>query len=494
MRGFRLYLTLTWVVFLMLNAPSIMRAQSLSDARSSFSKGQYKTAVSYYNAIIEEYKDNGQSTYNLEQERSKAITCRDLLSEVERLKKRQRYSDAIAKLRQIVNLNPADPTIKAKIRECESLRERYLAQKAIDDDWKKCRILSDYYSFRKNHPDSKYDSQAISKIRELEEIADEERWKLALSRNTVESYQSYINSKTTYSKHISEANKKLFPLLISKASSLFDGHDYAAAKATYERAKQLFSLPEISLRNYKKCCEEVDFEKLSKASYRFKTNLRDFISQYPSSEHVSLVRGWLVENEMSSGNFDVARSIVENYTVSFSESFTPDVKWWRKNIKAREKQYKKDHSGKSTAKATKNKHSSSIYSSNPLIVRLPITLGIMGISNRYAQFGAGLTFGDYDNKFNLDLMVTSLSDGGYDEHVFFSIAPTYNILRCSEQGYHLNIQPVIGYNTKYALMGGVRAGIGWDYFDFSIGASYANEFGFLTDFKLRININIVGRK
>ena len=114
MRGFRLYLTLILVAFLMLNAPSIMRAQTLSDARSSFSKGQYRTAVSYFNAIIEEYKDNGQSTYNLEQERSKAITCRDMLSEVERLKKLHRYSDAIAKLRQILNLNPADPTIKAK--------------------------------------------------------------------------------------------------------------------------------------------------------------------------------------------------------------------------------------------------------------------------------------------------------------------------------------------------------------------------------------------
>ena len=504
MRGIRIYLTLTLIAFFMLNASSITRAQSLSDARSAFSKGQYKTAVPYYNAIIEEYKDNGQSTYNLEQERSKAITCRDLLSEVERLKKKNRYSDAIAKLRQIANINSADPTIKAKIREFESLREQYLAQKAIEDDWNNCRNLTDYYNFRRVHPNSKYDSQASSKIKELEIQADEERWKLALERNTVESYQTYINSKTSYSSHIAEANQKLFPLLISRASRFFENHAYASAKNVYEKAKQLFSLPDISSKNYRKSCEEVDFEKLSKASYRFKTALQGFISQYPYSEHLSLVRGWLVENEMSSGNFDAARSIVETYPVSFSESLTPDVKWWRKNIKAREKQYKKDHPGKTSTNTTKKKQPSRNYGRKQLLVRLPISLGVGTITDQYrytmgasskqynamAKLGLGLGIGSYDNRFNFDILATVWGNGDVNTAYLFALAPSINILKFDDYDYHINLQPYYGWHSVAGNTFGLRAGIGWQFSDFSLGASYGANTGFMADITFRINIHL----
>ena len=36
-----------------------IQAQSLSDARSSFNQGEYEKSVKYYNALIEDYKDNG---------------------------------------------------------------------------------------------------------------------------------------------------------------------------------------------------------------------------------------------------------------------------------------------------------------------------------------------------------------------------------------------------------------------------------------------------
>lgn len=470
MRGYRFYLTLTLVAFCMLNAPSIMKAQSLSDARSSFSKGQYKTAVSYYNAIIEDYKDNGHSTFNLEQERSKAITCRDLLSEVERLKKKHRYSDAIAKLRQIVNLNPSDSTIKTRIQECESLKEQYLAQKAIEDDWNNCLNLSDYYTFRRLHPNSKYDSQANSKIKELEVQADEERWKLALSRNTVESYQSYINSKTGYSSHLAEANQKLFPLLISRAARFFDNHDFASAKSVYEKAKQLFSLPDISSKNYRKCCEEVDFEKLSKASYRFKTDLQGFISQYPYSEHVSLVRGWLVEKEMSSGNFDAARSIVENYTVSFSESFTPDVKWWRKNIKAREKQYKKNH------RNTTASHPSSIKT----MWGLGASYNLSGFNNDgYLGLNASFSIGTFDNRFNWDFSVSPLflvkKDTYGAERINFlcpitTTGPRLNINKRDGGDFFMALEPEVGYCIGASGVYGGKLIMGYDFFGVGIEA------------------------
>lgn len=505
MRGISFYLTLPFVAIFILEAPSIMRAQSLFDARSSFGKGQYKTAVSYYNAIIEEYKDNGQPTYNLEQERSKAITCRDLLFEVERLKKNNRYSDAITKLRQIASLNPADSTIKEKIRECESLKEQYLAQKAIEDDWKKCRNLSDYYNFRRTHPNSKYDSKASSKIKELEMLADEERWRLALSRNNVESYQTYIGSKTTYSSHITEAKQKLFPLLISRASIFFDNHDFASAKSVYEKAQQLFSLTDISSRNYKKCCEEVDFEKLSKASFRFKADIQSFISQYPYSAHVSLVRGWLVEKEMSLGNFDEARSIVEKYSVSFSESFTPDVKWWRKNIKAREKQYKRDNPGKTLTNATKKKQPGTDYGNKSLLVRLPITLGVGTITDQYrytmevgrkqhnamAKLGLGLGIGSYENRFNFDILATMWRNGDVETSYLVALAPSVNILRFKDYDYHFNLQPYYSWHSVAGNTFGLRTGIGWQFSDFSLGVSYGANTGVMADITFRINIHLL---
>lgn len=66
-----------------------------------------------------------------------------------------------------------------------------------------------------------------------------------------------------------------------------------------------------------------------------------FLATYPESSYSPQVRGMLVRLYCSCGSFDSALNIVEQYpqSVAFSETFTPDLPWWKKYIKQREKQY-----------------------------------------------------------------------------------------------------------------------------------------------------------
>lgn len=501
----RWYKHIAIIVIFTFGASYTINAQSITDARLSFSKGQYRTAVLYYDTIIEEYRDNGQSTYSIEQERGKAITCRDYLLEVDRLKKNNRYSDAIVKLRQILSINPSDPNIKAKIRECESLKEHYIAQKGIDEDWNKCRILADYYVFRQTHPGSKYDAQAASKIQELEEIVDDEQWRDAKSRNSIQSYQSYLNKAASYSKHVYEAQQKLYSLLISQASNYYNKHDYDSAKSVYEKARMLDALTEASARNYNKCCEEVDYKALSKAPYKHKIDIQNFMSKYPNSEHINLVRGWLVEKEMALGNFDEARKIVENYTAAYSESLTPDEKWWKKHIKAKERDYKKNHNSKTISSASNRSRPRQTVNDDPLLLRLPLSLGLGTVSNEYcymmgerpsknalAKLGAGIGVGDYNNLFNFDVLAAVWGNGDVKSAFLISAAPSINLLRYNDYDYHMNIQPFYGWHNIVGNIFGIRAGIGWEFSDISLGVSYGVNTRLMADISFRINIHLLG--
>ncbi len=509
-KHYRIAIVLIAILSFLFSLP--LGAQSREGARKQMNQGNYSTAITMLTALDELYP--GQFSNDLRIARK----CLNLQRSAKAKFKAQHFTEAESLYNQILELNPNDRGARQAISQCQVERNKYWTA-----EFAKCKTISDYRAFVQQYPNAPQAQTAREKVEEYDLTQeDSSAWATANRTGTVSSYSTYISKANSKAAHLGEAYRNRARLHFNNAiNATTDNYrtlSYSSAKSDYENAKKkgAYLLAEDN-NKYNACLAEDKFHNLGTYSSSYSiTSYISWADLYVSNSfvsphlHLETAYAMLVDAYCRGGRFDDARNVVEQHFGQMSSSYftmNSTKEWsktdWKKSIKERERQFKKDHRNntathykKQNKQATKRTGSPSMSRSlnTEIPIRLPITLGVMGISNRYAQLGVGLTFGDYDNKFNLDLMVTSLSDGGYDEHVFFSIAPTYNIITCSEGDYHLNVQPVIGYNSKYSLMGGVRSGIGWDYFDFSIGASYAKDFGFMTDFKLRVNINLVGRK
>lgn len=471
-----------------------IQAQSLSDARSSFNQGEYEKSVKYYNALIEDYKDNGWSTSTLEREKDKALSCMRLLIDADSSRNNKRYSSAIEQYRQIAAINPLDSNVKARIKECEKLKSEYSASQSMENDWQKCKTVADYERFAQRYPDSKYKNLIQQKIEELKKAEDEEKWANVKARNSIEFYEAYITGKTPYSKHISEAHQKLFPLYISRASGYYSDKNYTAAKKYYEKAQSIYSLSDLSASKYKKCLEELEYEKLANSSYRFMTDMEGFLKRYPASSHATIIRGWMVESEMTRGSFDAARSIVNKNVTAFSETFTPDTRWWMKHIKEREKVYKKNHKSSQT-KTSKRAYNSKSRNKTTYPFQLSIPV-VLDYSKRVRSIGGGIGIGGYGSPLHADVlaMYTAMPNESSSGSGAFllKIEPVYNIKRYKSSDpfddFHISIGPTVGYSSLYGFTYGAKAGIGMHYSDLSFTASHIEPIGWYFGFSFRFHI------
>ena len=487
----------TWiritVTVMLLTVAFPLYSQTVNDARTAFEQGKYQTAVSYYNTLIEDYKDNNRSTRSLEQEKEKAAACQALLSDADKLRIGKRYTKAIEAYRQLLAQNPSDPNAKKRIRECERLRTEQDVNKAIEAEWNRCRSIADYRLFREKYPNSRYEQQALQRIAELEQREDKERWMTATVHNSIDSYESYISNNTPSAKHIGEAKQKLYALYISEASHCYDRKDYPTAKKYYEKANDLFKLAEISEEKYRKCCEEIDFAKLEHSNYRFMVDMEAFVKKYPTSYHASIVRGWMVESEMSRGNFDAARAIVNKNAVAFSETNTPNKKWWNKYIKEREKGYKKNHkaSVSGTNRSNGNLASNKGGSRYPFQLSVPV---VIDYSKRIWSMGGGIGIGGYGSPFHIDILALYNVDSTNPKQpsLLIKAEPVYNFKRYNSSDaisdFHINAGPIVGYSSLLGLNAGAKIGIGLHYSDLAITATWAQNFGWYYGVSFRFHL------
>lgn len=325
-----------------------LSAQSRDGVRKQMNQGRYDNAIILLTALQEIYSGQYDDDLRIAQK------CLSLQNSAKSKYRNGDFTGAESLYNQILRLNREDSNARQCIKQCQRAQENALAS-----EFEKCITIADYKSFAQHHP--QYEAKAQERIAELETKADNERWTNAKNRNTIEYYEAYIAAKSSYSKHIYEAKQKIYPLYIARASNYYDRNDYVSAKRYYEKAKELFSLQEISLTKYKKCCEEIDFERISKSSFRFLTDLEGFLKKYPTSSHSSVIYGWIVEKKLKQGDFEGARAITDSKVVAYSDTFTPDAKWWKKHIKESQKQYKKNHKTSASYNSNRSPSSSRSY-------------------------------------------------------------------------------------------------------------------------------------
>ena len=502
-------------------------AQTVDDARKCFERGQYSTAVAYYNTLIEEYRINNYSVQNLQQARDKASQCQKLLSEAATLSRKEQYSKAIEKYQAVKKINPSDPNVSKRIKECERLRDEYLKKEAVEADWNNCRTIDDYRSFRWKHPNSKYDQQAQNMIKELERKNDESAWRMAKETNTISAFESYLRN---YKIHESDAKRRLGDLYELKAFQYYKDSQFAFAKSCYEEAKKYKTLPEGSSKYYSICCEEVAFNNLKNKnkSDRHRFDIEMFLSKYPDSKYTKIVKGYFLDFCCFNGHqFDEARKYIdkEQYAAT-DDGVLRDKRWWKKYINEAERQYKKsqkaqpnyrNNTGTRAKKSSsysdpvysskkKPAYSSSSSSSTPVLIRIPIHMGMSNITETFRTTmgseahaavgilrpGIGIGIGGYDNRFNFDVLASYFACGDVDYSFLISLAPSFNVVKYDERytNYHINVQPSFGWHTVAGPVGGLRVGVGFYFSDFSVGAMYGNKTGFFYDVTFRMNINL----
>ena len=456
-------------------------------------QGNYANAITLLSALEEIYPGEFSADLNL------ARRCLRLQNQAKSKYAQEHFTEAEELYKQILKLNPNDSNASRSVVKCQEERDKFLAS-----EFAKCKTISDYRLFAQKYPNSPQAKIANERVMESEqEQKDRDLWAQATRDGSLSAYTRYISNANPRAAHLGEAHRNLARVYFDNAQKAYTddmkSSYYSEALRHFEKSKSYKTFFWTDDEDkYNACLAEQKFSDLGvNPSYTKLTSFINWSEGFVNNKivsphlHTRQVNAMLIGAYCSRGMYSEARAFLEqNYGNITSSVFTinSNKEWtkneWKSYIKEREKQSKRKP--KSTYRGVSTQ-------SKTIPIRLPITLGIMDFNDRYAQLGVGISFGDYYDKFNLDVMATaSVSDYANDRRFLLSIAPTYNIVDCSE-GYHFNVQPVIGYDTHKQVMFGARTGIGWEYFDFSVGASYEKKLGVMMDFRLRMNINLVSR-
>ena len=467
--------------------------QSREGARKQMNQGNYANAITLLTALEEIYPGEFSADLSL------ARRCLRLQNQAKSKYAQEHFTEAEELYKQILKLNPNDNNASQRVVKCQVERDKFLAS-----EFSKCKTISDYRLFAQKYPNSPQAKIANERVMENEqERQDSESWSQATRDGSLSAYSRYISNANPRAAHLGEAHRNLARLYFENAQKAYTDDKKSSyffeALKHFEKSKSYKTYFWTDDEDkYNACLAEQKYSDLEvNPSYAKLTSFINWSKGFENNKivnphlHTRQVNAMLIGAYCSRGMYSEARAFLEqNYDNITSSVFTinSNKEWtkneWRTYIKEREKQSKRK---------PQTTYRRAPSPSKTIPIRLPITLGIMDFKDRYAQIGVGICFGDYYDKFNLDVMaIASVSDYANDNRFVFSIAPTYNIVDCSE-GYHFNVQPVIGYDTSNQVMIGARTGIGWEFFDFSVGASYEKKLGLMLDFRLRMNINLVGR-
>ena len=202
-----------------------------------------------------------------------------------------------------------------------------------------------------------------------------------------------------------------------------------------------------------------------------------FVKDYPNSQYISLVRGYLVEYDMKHGFFNDAREQVSNYEVASSSTTTPDKKTWLRIIKEREKTYIRNRD-KTGSKSQSKSRSIASGSDSPFMIGLPVKIS----SALGPSISSGVSIGGWCAPFDIDVLI------GYNkktEKAQFSVDPMYSIKRYESStpfnDFHICVGPSFMYSKPLGASFGLRSGIGLHYSNLSIGVGYGEKSGLFFD-------------
>lgn len=261
---------------------------------------------------------------NKEPEMTWVNACIELQREAKSLFQKEYYTKAIEKYRLIKRYFPSDRTVDAAIRQCEIKRDEYNRMQE-----------------RKRREELAREARS----------AEEEQWQRAVIVNTKVGYIDYLNKYPT-GKYRATARTRLFDLYVNDAQKNFSSKDYRGAVNNFDMASKYGTLSQNSRQLYRLAQEKITqqqedsrYEALMSSAFPSPVQLETFLKDYPDSRYCPMIRGRLLDRYCELGRFDDAGRLVENNPkgIALTADVIPDADWWMKNIRQRERKFRKDN-------------------------------------------------------------------------------------------------------------------------------------------------------
>lgn len=313
----KVYRNLLVVLFFLTGMPYSF-AQQMTDVEKYISAGNYQGAMEVLETM--ELFEPGKYTDLM----TKVSNCRFIQREARSLFQKEYYTKAIEKYRLIKRYFPSDRTVDAAIRQCEIKRDEYnrmQEQKRREEQARQARS------------------------------AEDAQWQRAVIVNTKVGYIDYLN-KYPVGKYSNTARTRLFDLYVNDAQKCYSSRDYRGALNSFEMASRYGTLSLMFGRMYRIAKEKIEeqqedsrYAALMSSAFPSPVQLETFLKDYPQSRHCTMIRGKLLDRYCELGRFDDARRLVEDNPkgIALTADVIPDVDWWMKNIRQRERKFRKDN-------------------------------------------------------------------------------------------------------------------------------------------------------
>lgn len=314
----KVYRNLLVVLFFLTGMPYSF-AQQMTDVEKYISAGNYQGAMEVLETM--NLFEPGKYTDLM----TKVSNCRFIQREAKSLFQKEYYTKAIEKYRLIKRYFPSDRTVDAAIRQCEIKRDEYNRMQE-----------------RKRREELAREARS----------AEDAQWQRAVILNIKREYIDYLN-KYPSGKYRDTARAKLFDLYVNDARESFSSGNYRDAVNNFNMASKYGSLS-LSGRMwmYRFAREKIEQQQedslyvaLISGVSPSEAQLETFLTIYPKSQHCPIIRGKLLNRYCALGQFNIARRLVEDNPegIALTEDFIPDADWWMKNIRHRERKFKKDN-------------------------------------------------------------------------------------------------------------------------------------------------------
>lgn len=467
----KVYRNLLVVLFFLTGMPYSF-AQQMTDVEKYISAGNYQGAMEVLETM--ELFEPGKYTDLM----TKVSNCRFIQREARSLFQKEYYTKAIEKYRLIKRYFPSDRTVDAAIRQCEIKRDEYnrmQEQKRREEQARQARS------------------------------AEDAQWQRAVIVNTKVGYIDYLN-KYPAGKYSNTARTRLFDLYVNDAQKCYSSRDYRGAVNNFDMASKYGTLSQNSRQLYRLAQEKITqqqedsrYAALMSSAFPSPVQLETFLKDYPQSRHCTMIRGKLLDRYCELGRFDDARRLVEDNPkgIALTADVIPDVDWWMKNIRQRERKFskasKKSRNNVRRNKVQRHRKQTSFNAFDGLGIMLSagasmsytsrkemVTKQYQGIVTEEEEVVGGaflgprvaFSIGNFYNRFNLEISASYAYSGELGSQFPLAIAPRWNIVADGE-AFHLYLQPEVGYDVmRNGMFYSGRVGIGCVLGSLFFGVSY----------------------
>ena len=298
----------------------VASAQDTSQADKAFNGGKYDDAKNLYELAASMIKDK-TARDEVYDKAKKCTACKKKLAEANGYFKNQNYSSANRSYKELLTLNPKDPTAKARIAEIPSLIEK---AKADDSKWAEVQNAGSYERYKEYadaYPNGKHISEARERMRGFE--AEERERQQAEAREQAlreqarqeeeNAYRSFENGRRLQSglNYLSKYGedgayaKEVKDILVELYC---DKHDYSTARKYATGAER-----KLYVQTQERTYERQRAAQAEASAYtQFDKNpteasARSYIEKYPYGDHAEEVSRWLVNELCARNNFTDAR-------------------------------------------------------------------------------------------------------------------------------------------------------------------------------------------